>query len=153
MKIAEKILEALNKQDMDNVREEVASSFTNKEMKKFKTFDDFFAAVDVQNAYEDDWKPEKWKKFYKQAWDEFKAGKLKLLEGFSEQDYEIIADILRNDENSSDKEIVRSILNNVSKADRSRVDLLVKKERGNFLTPKYLHNSIKDDIKIIRQYL
>lgn len=70
----------------------------------------------------------------------------------SDDDLNIIADILRNDVNSSDKEIVQSILNNFNGIDKKKVDTLVKKERGNFMGPKYINLRATDDIKIIRRY-
>jgi hypothetical protein len=91
MKIAERILEALNKSDLALVKEEVQSSFSDKEMQSFKDFDAFFKAVDTQNAYEEEWKPRKWKPYYKQVWDEYKSGKLKMLE--FENDLEEMAEL------------------------------------------------------------
>lgn len=78
MKLADALNEVkLNKDDLDDVRTEVESSFDSKEMKSFKNFKDFFAEVDVQNATEADWNPKKWKPFYKEIYQEFKSGKLK----------------------------------------------------------------------------
>lgn len=75
------INEALKADDLKAVKEEVTSSYEAKEMAGFKTFDDFFSAVDVQNGHEDNWEKKKnyWKPYYKQVWDEYKAGKLKFV--------------------------------------------------------------------------
>jgi hypothetical protein len=71
--------DSLNKSDLDDVRTEVVSSYDKKEMNGFKDFDAFFDAVDVQNGYnEEPFNTKKWKPFYQEIWNEFKAGKLKL---------------------------------------------------------------------------
>lgn len=76
MKLAKQIIEAIKKDDLDAVRVEVTSSYTKKEMEAFKDFKEFFDAIDVQNGYEEDWNPKKWKPYYETIWAEFKNGKL-----------------------------------------------------------------------------
>lgn len=68
--------------DYKAVKAEVIDSFTNKEMEKFKNFNEFFAEVDVQNAYEEEWEEGQhtYKPHYKRVYDEFKKGKLKMNE-------------------------------------------------------------------------
>lgn len=48
------------------VLREVRSSYTLEELKDFPTFEDFWAEVDAQNGYEDNWeqKKETWKPYY-----------------------------------------------------------------------------------------
>jgi hypothetical protein len=80
MKLTEKmnkLIEGLNKSDLDDVREEVESSFEEDEMAEFKNFKEFFDAVDTMNAYEEEWKPKKWKPYYEEIYKEYKSGKLK----------------------------------------------------------------------------
>lgn len=76
MKLTDMMEASLKKQDLDAVRTEVTSSFTEEEMNEFKDFEYFFAAVDVQNGYEQDWKPKKWKPYFEAIYKEFKNGKL-----------------------------------------------------------------------------
>ena len=75
---------SLNESESDYkaVKAEVIDSFTNKEMEKFKNFNEFFAEVDVQNAYEEEWEEGQhtYKPHYKRIYDEFKKGKLKMNE-------------------------------------------------------------------------
>lgn len=54
------------------VIEEVVSCFTEKEMKSFKNFEDFFQEIDVINAYEPEWNNGKgYKSYYKKVWKMF----------------------------------------------------------------------------------
>ena len=64
-----KVIEGLNKEDLKNVETEIRSSFDEDELKDFKDFEDFFSTVDAQNAYEPEWKPKKWKPYYKSVYD------------------------------------------------------------------------------------
>lgn len=66
----------MNPEDLKAVITEVESSYTAVEMAKFETFGEFFAAIDVQNGYEEDWNPKKWRKYYKEVWEMYKNGKL-----------------------------------------------------------------------------
>lgn len=63
-----------------DVRLEVESSFEPEELEEFITFDDFFAEVDVQNAYEEEWELHKSRgiaKVYLQVWLDLKAERSK----------------------------------------------------------------------------
>lgn len=44
---------------LTDVREEVSTTYTAAEMSGFASFDDFFADVDVTNAFEEDWSKRK----------------------------------------------------------------------------------------------
>lgn len=66
----------MNPEDLKAVITEVESSYTAVEMANFETFGEFFAAIDVQNGYEEDWNPKKWRKYYKEVWEMYKNGKL-----------------------------------------------------------------------------
>jgi hypothetical protein len=76
MKLTEIMEAKLNKIDLDGIRESVTSSYTEEEMGEFKDFEEFFDAVDVQNGFESDWKPKKWKPYFEAIYNEFKNGKL-----------------------------------------------------------------------------
>lgn len=80
MKLAKRLLESvkLKSDDLSAVRDEVIDSFSEKEMKGYKSFKDFFAEVDVQMGYEEEWNPKKWKPYYEAIWNEWKSGKLKV---------------------------------------------------------------------------
>jgi hypothetical protein len=54
--------EPLNNETLRLVREEVVSSYERGELGE--TFQDFWDKVQVQNGYEEDWMPEKYKPFY-----------------------------------------------------------------------------------------
>lgn len=54
--------EPLNNETLRLVREEVVSSYERGELGE--TFQDFWSRVEVQNAYEEEWNPEKYKPFY-----------------------------------------------------------------------------------------
>ena len=64
-----------------SVREEITTSYSEAEMSVFACFDDFFAEVDVMNAYEEDWDELKddLKHHYESVWNEYKNGKLRLI--------------------------------------------------------------------------
>ena len=55
------------------VRIEVEATYDKKEMKEFKTFGDFFDRVDTDQTYEEEWRPTKYRPYYKQVWDEIKG--------------------------------------------------------------------------------
>lgn len=79
MKLAEKVIalyEGLNKETLKAIVTEVTSSYSKKEMSEFGAFKDFFAAVDVQNAYEEEWNPKKYKPYYEEVWKQYKKGEL-----------------------------------------------------------------------------
>lgn len=76
----------------------------------------------------------------------------KLLEAITDDDLEIVAGILANDENSDDTEIVKTILDNTS-LDKNKAMKLVKAERANYLRGKYIKNKIEDDIAILRKHV
>lgn len=79
MKLANKIIrEALNKKELEGVRDDVIISFGDDDMKKYKTFDKFYDEVDAMMGYEEDWDASYWKPYYKAIWDEYQKGKIKL---------------------------------------------------------------------------
>jgi len=63
---------------LDAIRKEVETSFTQEEMKKLN-YDDFIDAVDVQNAYEEEWNLKQDEKYYKIIWQEYLDKRLKLV--------------------------------------------------------------------------
>ena len=77
MKLAEKVIalyEGLNKGTLKAIVTEVTSSYSKKEMSEFAAFKDFFAAVDVQNGYEEEWDAKKYKPYYEEVWKQYKQG-------------------------------------------------------------------------------
>ena len=57
---------------IDVIKTEVMASFTFEEIADFADFEEFFDVVDVQNAYETEWKPRKWKPYFKAVFDEIR---------------------------------------------------------------------------------
>jgi hypothetical protein len=59
-----KTKESLNNETLQLIREEVMASYEKGELGE--TFQDFWAKVETQNAYEEEWSPnkEKYKPFY-----------------------------------------------------------------------------------------
>lgn len=51
-----------------NIRTEVSDSYDNDEMKSFKDFEAFFDQVDVQNSYEESWRPDLYKAYYEKIY-------------------------------------------------------------------------------------
>lgn len=78
-KIFEKIFKKLDgeaKTTKQHVTLEIVSTFEEEEFSTFSDFEDFFAEVDVNNAYEEDW-PE-WlengvKGTYEEVWNELRS--------------------------------------------------------------------------------
>ena len=75
---ARPVKSALDKGDMAAIKESVADSYTKEEMDKFKDFADFFGTVDVDQAYEEGWNAKKYKPYYKEVYEAYKAGKFKV---------------------------------------------------------------------------
>ena len=65
----------MNKELLELIRTEVESSFELEEINSM-SFDKFFNEVDVQNAYEEGWKPTKYKPYYKKIYLQIREGKL-----------------------------------------------------------------------------
>jgi ASC-1-like (ASCH) protein len=57
-------MKPITRQNLKLVKEEVLSSFTIEEIKNYPSFEAFFNAVDVQNAYEEEWDAQEWKTYY-----------------------------------------------------------------------------------------
>ena len=76
----------------------------------------------------------------------------RLIEALKSIDYELIAHSLHNDEASTDDELV-DFINDETKIDKKKLQNLMKKERSNFLGPKYKNNKPNDDKKIIKKYV
>lgn len=70
--------EGLDRKQLADIKDDLLASFDEKDFEKTKTFDKFWAQVDVLNAYEEEWEEEKdeLKPYYKAIWDEYKSGKL-----------------------------------------------------------------------------
>jgi len=84
MKLTDRVIkqhEGLKSSTLKLVTTEVLSSFSEKEMSEFKSFEDFFAEVDVQNAYEEEWDADHYEPYYLKVWQKFKKG---ALTGFEE---------------------------------------------------------------------
>lgn len=69
--------EALNA-DIECVREDILSTYTEEELTPLADFDAFFSLIDVTNSFEEGWDENKdeLRPFYNTVWDEFKSGKL-----------------------------------------------------------------------------
>jgi hypothetical protein len=76
----------------------------------------------------------------------------RILEAIQDDDLEMVAGILANDEESSDKEIIANIVDN-TKLNKQQAQKLVKAERYNYLRGKYLRNKIEDDIAVLRKHI
>ena len=58
------------------IEEEVRSTFSLEEVRAM-TFENFFDEIDVKNAYEEGWKPKKFKPSYFVIYNKIKKGELK----------------------------------------------------------------------------
>jgi hypothetical protein len=60
----------LDQETLRAVKEEVTESFTSEEIHELGSFEEFFKEVDIQNAYEEEWEPKKYKPYYLQVYKE-----------------------------------------------------------------------------------
>lgn len=72
-------LTRLDASDLNLIRIVINSSYELHELMAFKDFEEFWASVDVDNAYEfDDWHPEamaRWRPYYEFIFNELRAKK------------------------------------------------------------------------------
>lgn len=66
----------VNKETMNNVRQEVKSSFTRNEIILMSDFEDFFGEIDIQNAFEEGWEENKeyYRPFYESVYNDILKG-------------------------------------------------------------------------------
>lgn len=69
------------------------------------------------------------------------------------QELELVADIIINNEVSDNDEMIDSIMDNTTLFDRDDVTRLVTLERGNYLSGKYFLRPLAKDIELIKSYL
>lgn len=62
-----------NKEILGYVRTEIEVSFELEEILKFDSFEDFYAQVDVQNAYEEEWMPNFYRPYYLAVYNDIKS--------------------------------------------------------------------------------
>lgn len=60
---------------MDDIKQEILSTYTLEDINKFKNFEEFFDEIDILNAYKESWQPAYYKPFYLFVYNEIKAGK------------------------------------------------------------------------------
>jgi hypothetical protein len=56
---------------LDAIEQEIRASYFLKDVRAM-SFDDFFTEVDIDNAYEEEWKPDFYKPFYQVVYNKIK---------------------------------------------------------------------------------